>query len=220
MKMEKSIPAPWELTGNGYIMLFKFPKSFILEQGFLDERFQAGFYGNVGTIIFADYRTSNAGPYQELLFMPGKVRYQRHKLHTISKVFVSSQESAENGLSNWGIPKELAAFRLSNEENGLETIKVSQNGVPVFDITIKTSQSDLAFPLRTLFRPFPLVQFHEGKTFWFNIWGKGKGKLAQILKVEVNPELFPNFAFFKHVAIIRVSKFRLKLPLAKVKEEH
>jgi hypothetical protein len=220
MKMEKTIPAPWDLTGNGYIMLFKFPKPFILEQGFLDERFRAGFYGNVGAIVFADYLTSNVGPYQELLFIPGKLRFQRHKLHTISKVFVSSPNSVENSLSNWGIPKELAAFRLINEGNGLDTIKVAQNGVPIIDITIKTSQSDLTFPLRTFFRPFPLVQYGDGKMFWFNIHGKGKGKLAQILKVEVNPELFPNFAFFKHVAIIRVNKFRLKLPVAKVKNEH
>jgi hypothetical protein len=199
-------------------MLFKFPKPFILEHGFLDKRFQEGFYGNVGAIVFADYLTSNVGPYQELSFIPGKFRYQRHKLHSISKIFVSTPTSVENGLHNWGIPKQLATFSFKKEENGLDAIKVSQNGIPILDIVIKTSGSHLTFPLRTIFCPLSLVQLHEGKTFRFNIHGKGSGRFAQILKVEVNPELFPNFAFFKHVAIIQVSNFRLKLPVAKIKE--
>lgn len=215
--MEKMIAVPWTLTGNGYIMLFKFPKPFILEHGFLAERFLDGLYGNVGAIIFADYLTSNAGPYQELFFIPGKLHYQHHKLYTVSKNFVSDQAGIESSLNNWGIIKDLASFQLTSEGKGLDNIKVTQNGIPVIDITIKTSQSDLTFPLRTFFRPLSMVQHHDGKTFRFNIHGKSSGKFAQILKVDVNPELFPNFAFFKHLAIIKISKFRLKLPIAKIK---
>jgi hypothetical protein len=217
--MSKSVPTSWNLTGNGYIMLFKFPKQFILEHGFLAERFREGFYGNVGAIVFADYATSNVGPYQELFFIPGKLRYQHHKLHTISKDFVSDQEGLEDSLMDWGIPKERASFQLTNNGKGLDNLKVTQNGVPVIDITIKYSPTDLAFPLRTFYRPLPMVQHFQGKTFRFNPHGKGSGRFAEIMKVDVNPELFPNFAFFKHVAVIRVNNFRLKLPVPKVKEE-
>jgi hypothetical protein len=215
--MEELIAAPWNLTGNGYIMLFKFPKQFILEHGFLADHFREGLYGNVGAIVFADYLTSNAGPFQELFFIPGKMRYQHHKLYTISRNFVSNRAGLTSSLNNWGILKDLATFQFIREEKGLDTIKVTQTGTPVIDITIKSSQSDLAFPLRTFYHPLPLVQHYEGKNYRFSIHGKGNGRFAQILKVDVNPELFPNFAFFKHLAIIKVSNFHLKLPVARVK---
>ncbi len=216
--MNEANQAPWDFTGNGYVMLFKFPKSFILDHGFLTERFRNGFYGNVGAIVFADYQTSNMGPYQELFFIPGKLRYQHHKFYTISRNFVSGEKGLENSLSNWGIPKEGASFQFTNNGKGLDTLKVTQNGVSVIDITIKFSPKGWAFPLWTFFHPLHMIQHYTGKNFYFNLHGKGKGRFAEIMKVDVNHELFPNFAFFKHVAIIRVTNFHLKLPLAKMKE--
>jgi hypothetical protein len=210
--------APWNFTGNGYIMLFKFPKSYILDHGFLAERFRNGFYGNVGAIVFADYGTSNMGPYQELFFVPGKIRYQHHKVYTITRNYVSDKEGLENSLGNWGIPKERASFKFDHGKD-LDTLQVIQNGVPVIDISIKFSSKGWAFPLWTFFHPLHMIQHCNGKTFHFNLHGKGKGGFAEIMKVDVNPELFPNFAFFKHVAIIRVTDFHLKLPIAKIKEE-
>lgn len=215
--MEKTITAPWNFTGNGYIMLFKFPKPFILEHGFLAERFREGFYGNVGAIVFADYSSSNVGPYQELFFVPGKLRYQHHKFYTISQNFVSDENGLDTSLMDWGILKERASFQFTHNGKNLDTLKVTQKGVPVIDITIKYSPSKLALPLSTFYHPLPMIQYHDGNTFRFTLHGKGSGRFAEIMKVDVNPELFPNFAFFKHVAIIRVSNFHLKLPLAKVK---
>ena len=124
--------------------------------------------------------------------MPGKLRYQHHKLHTISKVFVSSPSSAENGLLNWGIPKELADFRLINEGNGLETIKVTQNGVPILDITIKTSQANLAFPWRTFFIRFLWYSIgmvkRSGSTF-----GQKPRETCPDIKSRSKPGTFPQF---------------------------
>ncbi|MGE5583882.1 MAG: hypothetical protein ACM3X9_15300 [Bacillota bacterium] len=217
--MEKLIPAPWDLTGRGYIMFFKFPPQFIREFGFLDGRFQKGFHGKTGCIIFGDYQQSKVGPYQELFFVPGKIHYHHRNLYTISKVFGSTAESVENARQNWGIPKELAAFSVTQVTNNLENIKVTQNGVPVIDITIRTPDSGLPLPLNTFFMPFPLVQHMDGKTYYLNVKGHGSGRLGQILKVEVNPELFPNFAFFKHVAIIKVNRFQVRFPVPKIKKE-
>jgi hypothetical protein len=217
--MGNIIEAPWTLTGNGYIMLFKFPKPFILEHGFLAERFQDCLYGNVGAIIFADYLTSNVGPYQELFFIPGKLHYQHRKLYTISKNFVSDRVGIDSSLNNWGISKELASFQCTSSAKNIDNIKVTQDGISILDIAIKTSQSDLSFPLSTFYHPLPMAQHYEGKNFRFKIHGKSSGKFAQILKVDVNPELFPNFAFFKHVAIIKITNFHIKLPQAKVKKE-
>lgn len=217
--MDEANQTPWNFTGNGYIMLFKFPKSFILDHGFLPERFRKGFYGNVGAIVFADYQSSNLGPYQELFFVPGKLRHQHRKVYTISKNYVSdNREGLEKSLGNWGISKEKASFRFISGKD-LDSLQVTQNGVPVIDITVKVSKKGWAFPMWTFFHPLHMIQYGDGKTFSFNLHGGGKGRFAAIMKVDVNPELFPNFAFFKHVAIIRVKDFHFKLPPAKTKEE-
>ncbi len=217
--MNEANQTPWNFTGNGYIMLFKFPKPFILDHGFLPERFRKGFYGNVGAIVFADYQSSNMGPYQELFFVPGKLRYQHHKVYTISRNYISDNRNGlENSLSDWGISREKASFQFIPGKD-LDTLLVTQNGVPVIDITIKVSKKGWVFPLWTFFHPLHMIQDCNGKTFTFNLHGGGKGRFAAIMKVDVNPERFPNFAFFKHVAIIRVTDFHFKLPPAKTKEE-
>lgn len=216
--MAKTVPAPWHLEGTGYIMSYKFPKQFILERGFLAKRFSNGFYGKVGYVILADYQSSPVGPYRELLFIPGKVRYQRRKAYTISKIFVSTAASAENGRNNWGIPKELAEFSMTPVGKDLETIKVTKDGAVILDITVKAG-SRLTVPLHTAFKPVTLVQHLDGQTFWTRLHGKGTAKFAQNLDVSVNSQYFPNFVFSRHVAIMRVKHFNLTLAAAKVRQD-
>ncbi len=211
--MDRNTTVTWELSGSCYIMTFKFPKQYVLDN-FLAEPFRKNYYGNIGTIFLADYQSSNMGPFRELFFVPGKFRFQRRNLQTVSRAFVSTEAAMNNAGQNWGIPKVMADFDLVCPDRESENLKVTVNGVPVMDIIIRTPESGFPFPVNS-FVPKRLVQQSEGKTYFLNLQGRGFGKLGQILKVDVNPALFPNFAFFKHVAIIRVRNFRLKIPAAK-----
>lgn len=208
-------PTSWKLTGEGYMMFFKFPKEYLLENGYLTKADEDSFIGGASCIIIANYQTSPVGPYCELLFLPGKVKYQGKKMYTVSKAYVSSEASCECGINHWGIPKEMASFNIIKKDNDLEYIKVTHNHELILDIAIKAS--GVAFPLNSLFLPNQIRQEHDEHTYLTKIKGKGWGKMAQNLKVDVNPKLFPHFAFYKHLSIIHVSNFNLKLPVAKVK---
>jgi len=78
--MEKVYPAPWNLTGKGYILLYKFPGNFVEGKSNLPSFLKGCFAGGFGTLMLVDYSTSNAGPYGELLLIPGKFRHKGKKL--------------------------------------------------------------------------------------------------------------------------------------------
>lgn len=216
--MSEVIAAPWELTGKGYVMFFKFPREFVMERGFLTPEDQERFAGGPGCIIIADYGTSNVGPYQELLFLPGRVKSGRKKLYTISKAYVSTEASVTNGRANWGIPKELAKFTFTRTGDKVENIQVTtMDGKPIIDITVKTS-GIVPFPLNSWFKPFKLTQVMNGKESLTRFQGKGWGRSAENMKVDVSYERFPNFAFFKHIAVMRITDFKLKFKAAEVRE--
>ena len=81
-------PPPWKLKGNGYIFLYHFPKSFVKKFGFLSDYQANKFNGDfVGTVMLVDYETSAVGPYHELLFVPGRLNYDKKKVFSISKIY-------------------------------------------------------------------------------------------------------------------------------------
>ncbi|MGE5605223.1 MAG: acetoacetate decarboxylase family protein [Bacteroidota bacterium] len=212
--MAELVAAPWNLTGDGYIMSFKFPANFIDGNCFLSAEQKKAYAGGTGCIMLANYQSSNVGPYSELLFIPGKFNYHRKKLYTVSKIYVSTEASLRNGRNNWGLPKELATFSFTKDGNNIEKIKITHEGAPIMDIVIQAS--GLPLPVNTCLTPYPLIQEWDGKTYFINFKGRGTGRFGQILKVDVNQKYFPNFAFFKHVAIIKVSNFKLTFPPANI----
>lgn len=214
--MANKISETWEFAGEAYFMSFKFPKSFIQDHGFLTPADKERWVGGPGCIIFVDYRSSNIGPYQELLFLPGKVKAGGRKFFTITKAFVSSQAALEHAKENWGIPKELADFHFEKGSKDIETLKVTRNNVPVIEVTVQSS--GMAFSFRSWMMPAAFLQHSGQRDFSFKLKGGGKARFAQNMKVDVNPELFPNFAFFKHIAVLRIDRFKLMIPPAKIRE--
>lgn len=210
--MENSVeryPAPWNLRGRGYIILYRFKKNFVENScnvpSFLKDKFVGGF----GTMMLVDYSESNAGPYKELLFIPGKFYFNNKKLDIISKIYVSTNESVYNGRQNWGIPKELADF-----DYGDNRIIVSKDNQKILDISVRSNK--LAFPVNTKLLPFPLVQEYDNKYFYTNFFGKGIGHFAHIDKININGELFPDISEIRPIVAIKVDPFSITFPEAKV----
>ena len=156
-------PAPWKLRGNGYIFAFKFPKSLRGNRYFNSPLLGDSFSG-FGAMMLVDYLESTAGPYRELLFSPGKFPFGEKKYYSITKIFVSTMESVENGRRNWGIPKELADFSITPEGPRRERISVTGQGTPVIDITMK--HGVIPVPITTALMPVTLAQ-KEGDTIYF-----------------------------------------------------
>lgn len=210
-------PAPWKLTGHGYMLLYRFGKEFANQQGpaFLKGKASPGF----GSVMLVNYETSNCGPYGELLLIPGKYRYNNEKKHTISKIFVSSQDSVENGRANWGIPKELAQFTFEPLSKNVEKVTVKNgnlpDSIPIFEATFKSS--GVPFPVNTNLLPFPLLQHLDDQEYHTTFSGKGTGRLATMNDIKINEKMFPDLTAFKPIAVIRIAPFEITFPIAKIR---
>jgi len=118
MQLTQIAPAPWSLTGRGFVLLYYFPAAFNQQFGFMADYQQAGYKGGLGAVMLVDYNSSDVGPYYELLFIPGLFYLGGKLTFSISKIYVSSYDSLWNGRENWAIPKELAQFKVSELPNG------------------------------------------------------------------------------------------------------
>ncbi|BCJ93939.1 hypothetical protein acsn021_15080 [Anaerocolumna cellulosilytica] len=207
-------PAPWNLNGKGYIFLYKFDKDFIKKNANVPAYLENKFAGGLGSVMLVDYASSNAGPYGELLFIPGKFNHQGKKLNTISKIYVSTMKSVVNGKKNWGIKKEQADFKFKAIHKNKERIRISVAGTTAADITL--SSFGPSFPITTRFLPFPLVQEQNGKYYYTRFFGNGKGRLAKIDTIKINGDLFPDISGIKPIAVIKAEPFAITFPIARV----
>ncbi|GAB2637502.1 hypothetical protein GCM10027035_34030 [Emticicia sediminis] len=204
-------PPPWKLKGNGYIFLYHFPKSFVEKFGFLADYQADRFNGDfVGTVMLVDYATSAVGPYHELLFVPGRLNFDKKKIFSTSKIYVSSQESVENGIANWGIPKELADFRISKLSEKEEVVEVMIAGKTFFKVHLQ--KRSFKFPITTKFFPLKLAQKLGNDLLITNSPAKGKASFAKLLNVEVDSLHFPAISQLKPLSILAVSDFEMEFP--------
>ncbi|CAH0996152.1 hypothetical protein EMA8858_02282 [Emticicia aquatica] len=204
-------PPPWTLKGNGYIFICHFPKEFVKKKGFLADYQQSRFNGDfVGTVMLVNYETSEVGPYQELLFVPGRLNFDNKKLFSISKIYVSSQDSVLNGRENWGIPKELADFKLSKPNEKESIVEVKIEGKTFFKAHLHNRS--FSFPITTKFFPLKLAQKLRNDLLITSSPAKGKASFAKILSIEVDNTFFPDISQIKPLMILAVQDFEMTFP--------
>ncbi|MCP4134219.1 MAG: acetoacetate decarboxylase family protein [bacterium] len=210
--MTKKIPAPWTLHGKGYMFVYKFKKDLYGKDYYTDTWGSNAPFSGFGTMMLVDYRDSDAGPYGELLFSPGRFRYEGKRFHSVTKIYVSSMVSVLNGRENWGIPKEQADFSFTELKGSRERITVAKDGVVFFDAVIR--KRGPRFPITTKVVPLPLVQFLDNKSFITRFFGKGKGRFAKIESMEINNSFFPDISENKPMTSIGVEDFEITFPVA------
>jgi len=208
-------PAPWELKGKGYILLYRFPREFSLQQGLIPPFLSDSYAGGLGAVMLVDYEESNAGPYGELLFIPGRFRCQGKKLDCITKIYVSTMESVVNGRENWAIPKERADFAFAaREKRETERVLVTRGNEIIMDVTLM--HGGISFPIHTALLPFPLVQEKDGELYYTSFTGKGTAQFARIEAMRVNPELFPDIRPYRPLMGVRIDDFAVTFPPARI----
>lgn len=213
-------PAPWELTGEAYILLYKFSKKFKDENGFLDEFQKQNWSGGFGTVMCVNYFSSNVGPYFELLFIPGKVNLKQKNLtkyyagFTISKIYVSTMDSVENGKNNWGIPKELGDFQWNRLEKNKTEFKVSVGNKEIFSALFKDKSFSL--PITTSIIPLKIIQKLGVKYLQTKPYAKGKASFAKVEKLEVDLNFFPKVSLCKPILVSKISNLKMVFPIAEI----
>lgn len=214
-------PPPWELEGNGYIFLFHFPKAFVEEQGFLDAYQHETFKSSLlGTVMLVDYSKSAVGPYKELLFVPGRFSFEDTPGITwgVSKIYVSSYDSVWNGRENWGIPKELADFKIHEINKSEEIIEIKIGSEVFFKVHLKKRK--FTFPVSTRFFPLRLAQKLRGDLIITNSTANGRASFAKLLDIQINSQYFPDVSKAKLLAILAVKDFKMTFPIPKVLKDY
>ena len=64
-------PAPWSLTGQGFILFFRFSRAALDAEAPVRDPMRGRWLGGVGALMIVDYATSDVGPYREILLVPG-----------------------------------------------------------------------------------------------------------------------------------------------------
>lgn len=205
-------PPPWTLHGDGIVLVAHFSESFVREHGFLDHFQQDGYLGYIGTVMLVDYHTSGVGPYRELLFIPGLFKLGGQTTFSISKIYVSTYDSVWNGIQNWGIPKELAQFNLTTLPDGARVFEVSKEGRLFFSARVKPWS--FRFPVSTVLLPgFQVTQQRGHDLLLTRPSASGKGRLASLSQVGIDPVYFPDIRQGTVLSTIMVEDFTMTFPV-------
>ncbi|WP_332476805.1 acetoacetate decarboxylase family protein [Leptospira ainlahdjerensis] len=185
----KHFPAPWDLRGEGFLFPLWAKKDYNREMGFFSGEDSRQYSGGLGSLMLVNYETSDVGPYYELLYIPGNFYYKDQSYKRITRIFVSSQKSVEEGILNWAIPKERADFTWIREGN-LTKISAFRNGKEFFRVTIATK--GFSFPVSTKILPYTLLQKAPEGYLSTQFVGKGKGRIATIREIWSDEAVFPD----------------------------
>lgn len=213
-------PAPWSLTGRGYIAVLKFPDGALDDDPFTPMGLKGRrLGGNLGYIMLVDYSSSAVGPYYELLFIPGRFKESSGKKYfSISRIFVSSQASVDNGRANWGIPKECADFDLKYDNKGGVAATVSKDGKAF--CTLRFTKYIGSLPVTTALLPnslLTLVQHWQSQHYVYAPSASGRAGLAQLQSAWADPAEFADLNVAKPVLAVATTQFRMTFPIALIK---
>lgn len=208
-------PAPWNLSGKGFIIIYKFSDNNLRNfSNYLNPGPGFEFKGGLGCIMLVDYKTSNVGPYKEILFIPGKFAVNGEKKYSITKIYVSENDSVINGRKNWAIPKEIADFNFEQPDKSITNIKIAHDSKLFLDAKIK--EFGLRFPVSTALLPFPLCQYQDEMLYYTKFTGVGQGRLASVDFSHIDNDLFPDVTNIKPLIAISVDNFKITFPEAKI----
>ncbi|KAG8890188.1 hypothetical protein FRB98_000516 [Tulasnella sp. 332] len=152
------IPAPWTLTGvTSWTFLcsplspkVSFPSGWA-NANEADALADGTFVGGPSGIMIIRYGASPAGPYDELLYIPGRWTDASGQTgFRVTRIYVSSLVSVENGRKNWNIPKHLANFDFTPEgKNTHVRVTVPGYQQPFFDAVLSPVPALFNIPAST-----------------------------------------------------------------------
>jgi hypothetical protein len=208
-------PAPWQLRGESYAFLTKLPMPRGRAELFASSELAEARFGQLGLVMFVDYTASPVGPYRELLFIPGTFRFGKHRRPSVTKIYVSTRASVENGRRNWGIPKELAEFDTDDGADGVKRVSMRVGGRVVVELWLRHGK--LALPATSSIVPRALRTLGQtlgGQTFETTPSFRGIVQRAHVTHAWSEPGAFCTLSAERVVTGVRLSKLELHFPPA------
>lgn len=215
-------PAPWDLSGSGWIVALKLPPRHPAHDAFVPRELAGRGRSLASYLMYVDYASSGCGPYRELLFIPGAFPFDDGRAHlSISRILVSTWDSVVNGRQNWGIPKDRAEFEV--ERGGLggreQRVRVTVEGREACELRFAGARFAPPLPVFGALLPErlrTLAQRFRGRTYYYAPAARGRVRPGRLLAWRFDGELFPDLAGAAVVATFEVQSFRLSFPVAQV----
>jgi hypothetical protein len=203
-----TVPAPWNLRGHGFMLLYRFPPQFGNFHPQLSD--DLPFLGGWGALMLVDYFESPVGPYHELLLIPGKYLFPRGGRYSISHIFVDSLLSTQSGRENWAIPKQMAHFSWEHYRRE-DYLSVQVQGRVCFEARLHSGGP--RFPLNTRLLPLQIGQQDGPDWLFTQPQGHGKARLARLIDLRTDePDLLPDLTPFRPWLALKIENFRLCFP--------
>lgn len=211
-------PAPWHLKGQGYILAIRLPEAFLDNESFLPDSLRSTRRGRMAYVMFVDYSQSDAGPYHELLYIPGSLAFGQKRHLSISKIYVSTWDSVVNGHENWGIPKERCDFQVRYGVKGVDEVRLLRDGEVIAELDFRPRLLRLPFDGRLVPARFrTLAQHFKGREFVYIPVAKGHIKPASLVRSRFDSRYFPDISQGAVVACVKVTDFDMTFPVATVR---
>ncbi|GAB3670557.1 acetoacetate decarboxylase family protein [Salinisphaera aquimarina] len=219
MTDDSDSPAPWQLTGHGYVQALRCSREFGEQCLRACPEFEGRALGGMGALMYIDYASSNVGPYRELLLSPGTFEIGGRRAAAITHIWVSSPASVANGRRNWGLPKEQAVFESAYNADGSETVRVHRDTAPPLSLTFAARGP--ALPVTTAILPRrwrTLEQPWHGQLYRTAIQARGRARIAALREVS-NPagSGFPDFSEQTRIVTVAASAFELVFPVPTIR---
>ncbi len=193
--------------GRAFMILYKFPRSFIHEQSFIRPALISCFRGGWGRVIVAEYLETPAGKFAELLFIPGKFHIHQGRFYSASKVFVSPGEKGFPGNQREVLRPEKAKIVCTSAGNKVDHIAVSRNGEEFLNISLKILTPGFPWPV-SVFPPM-LAQEYQGRYYIIRYRARGWAQMARITSLSVNPDFFPDLRMARPLLALKIEELKL-----------
>lgn len=209
-------PAPWDLAGQGYMFALWMPQHVLDDGSFIPPQMPRAGRGRIAWAMFVDYASSDVGPYHELLYIPGKLRFGDEARLSISRIFVSSQASVVNGRLNWGIPKDRCDFDVRYGSRDQVSL-VGENGRNFAEIELQAFGPRLPAPMRWTPRSWrTLSQVRDGKRYTYVPEASGHFRVARVRSWRFDAARFPDLAQGRVLAALKITDFHMRFPVSQV----
>jgi hypothetical protein len=205
-------PAPWQLSARGIIVVFHADPRFaeVLPPAQRDR-----YRGGVPVLMAVRYLSSDVGPYDEVLLIPGKLDFGGDSYYSISHSAVSTLTSVVNGRRNWGIPKELAALQLETAGRRLTMRGEREDG---FGAEIVAEGCGLPFPVTTALLPGTLAHERAGRVLVTRLTARGWALRARLQRLELRGPFLPSLDWATVALTATVDRVHLQFPVAEVRQ--
>lgn len=208
------VPPPWELRGDGYVLLYHFSRAFGERESQHQPPLAGRWRGMLSAVTWMFYNTSGVGPYGELMVIPGVFAWRGRRDFSITRIYVSTWESVVSGRANWGIPKDRADISVERRSSGEEHLVAALDGNILCEMLCRPSRFSL--PVSTRFLPITLMQVWEGQTFYTPFTLQADVHWLDVIRISSDGDHFPSLAGETPLIAVKLANFAVTYPIPRI----